>query len=128
MGPYETPCACLLYTSCRAERQVEHPPVHEKQHHARKESGVYPVPCHFLVFHSFCAQTRECKGIPVIDPEGGEFSSLFYKKIRSFLDAVETGGTAPVPTSQVLINQAIIDGIVRSAQAGHEIRIEIPNI
>ena len=33
------------------------------------------------------------------------------RKVRSFLDAILTGGTAPVPTSQILINQAIIDGI-----------------
>ena len=41
---------------CRAERQVEHPPVHEKQHHPRKESGVYPVPGHLLIFHSLGTQ------------------------------------------------------------------------
>ena len=52
----------------------------------------------------------------------------FYKKIRSFLDAVKTGGKAPIPTSQILYNQAIIDGIVKSAKAGKEIAIEIPEI
>ncbi len=53
---------------------------------------------------------------------------LFYHKIRSFLDAVKNGGTAPVPTSQILYNQAIIDGLVKSAECGHEIKIEIPEI
>ena len=48
--------------------------------------------------------------------------------LRSFLDAILTGGTAPVPTSQILINQAIIDGIAKSAEVGHEIRVEIPEI
>lgn len=67
--------------------------------------------------------------IPMIEydesvPENGNF----YKKVRSFLDAVKEGGTAPVPTSQILYNQAIIDGIVKSAKAGHEIKIEIPEI
>ncbi len=52
----------------------------------------------------------------------------FYKKIRSFLDAVKTGGPAPVPTSQILYNQAIIDGICKSANLGHEIEIEIPEV
>ena len=76
------------------------------------------------LYHEVAGQTVETV-LPILP---NAFDELFYRKIRSFLDAVETGGTAPVPTSQVLINQAIIDGIVRSAQAGHEIRIEIPNI
>ena len=55
-------------------------------------------------------------------------NNCFYKKVRSFLDAVKEGGKAPVPTSQILYNQAIIDGIVKSAKAGKEIAIEIPEI
>lgn len=50
------------------------------------------------------------------------------RKVRSFLDAVITRGSAPVPTSQIIINQAIIDGISRSADLGHEVEIEIPEI
>ena len=52
----------------------------------------------------------------------------FYKKVRSFLDAIKNGGTAPVPSSQILYNQAIIDGIVKSAKLGKEIEIDIPEI
>lgn len=53
---------------------------------------------------------------------------LFEMKIRSFLDAVKEGRPAPVPSSQILYNQAIIDGIERSAELGKEIEIEIPEI
>ncbi len=53
---------------------------------------------------------------------------LFELKIRSFLDAVKDGLPAPVPSSQILSNQAIIDGIVKSAALGREIAIEIPEI
>ena len=53
---------------------------------------------------------------------------LFTKKIRSFLDASKNGEKAPVPSSQILYNQAILDGIVKSAKAGKEIEIEIPEI
>ena len=53
---------------------------------------------------------------------------MFDIKIRGFLDAVKNGTPAPVPTSQILYNQAIIDGICKSAEAGHEIKIEIPEI
>jgi predicted dehydrogenase len=58
----------------------------------------------------------------------GEFGGLFYKKIRSFLDAIKNNEPAPVPTSQILYNQAIIDGIVKSNAVGHEIAIELPEI
>ncbi len=50
------------------------------------------------------------------------------RKVGSFLHAVANGGTAPVPTSQIIINQAIISGIVESARVGHEIPVVIPEI
>ena len=65
--------------------------------------------------------------IPIIG-SGDDYNGLFYKKIRSFLDAIKKGLPAPVPTSQILYNQAIIDGICKSAELGHEIKIEIPEI
>ena len=68
--------------------------------------------------------------VPILsnDRFGRKGPGLFDIKIRSFLDAIKNGGTAPVPTSQILYNQAIIDGIYRSAELGHEIEIEIPEI
>ena len=63
--------------------------------------------------------------VPVLPLKGlGRVES----KVRSVLDAHMTGGTAPVPTSQRLINQAIISGIVESAKLGREIEINIPEI
>ncbi len=53
---------------------------------------------------------------------------VFDRKIRSFLDAAITGGEAPVPSSQIIYNQAILDGIQRSSQCGHEVDITIPEI
>ena len=53
---------------------------------------------------------------------------VFNLKIRSFLDACKNGTPAPVPSSQILYNQAIIDGINKSAKLGREIEIEIPEI
>ncbi len=53
---------------------------------------------------------------------------LFYKKLRSFVDSIKNNGTAPVPSSEILYNQAIIDGLVRSAELGKEITVEIPEI
>lgn len=65
--------------------------------------------------------------IPVLHDNSG--MSLFDKKIRSFLDAIiDPSKGAPVPSSQILYNQAIIDGIAKSHAAGKEIKIEIPEI
>lgn len=54
-----------------------------------------------------------------------EKSNLFESKVRAFVDAVKTGGTAPIPTSQIIYNQAIIDGIIRSAACGHEVEVNL---
>ena len=65
-----------------------------------------------------------CMELPILESSG----NLFDAKVRSFLNAVKDGGEAPVPSSQILYNQAIIDGIVRSSDLGREIAIEIPEI
>ena len=53
---------------------------------------------------------------------------LFGKKIRAFVDSIKTGGKPTVPSSEIVINQAIIDGLVRSAREGKEVEINIPEI
>lgn len=55
-------------------------------------------------------------------------SDLFKKKLRAFVDSIKNGGKPTVPSGEILCNQAIIDGIVLSAEAGKEISIEIPQI
>lgn len=61
-------------------------------------------------------------------PERDNGEDNFYKKIRLFVDAVKYGRPAPVPSSEILYNQAIIDGIARSAKLGREVEINIPEI
>ena len=61
--------------------------------------------------------------IPVIPNEGLD---LFAKKIRTFLDALKNGLPAPVSSDEIIYNQAIIDGLVKSANLGKEIEIVIP--
>lgn len=63
--------------------------------------------------------------VPILKNEG---PGLFDRKIRSFLDAIITGGPSPVPSEQIIYNQAIIDGICRSAELGREVEIVIPEI
>ena len=61
-------------------------------------------------------------------PEKEDNVDNFYKKIRLFIDAVKEGGEPPVPSSQIIYNQAIIDGIAKSAALGREITLDIPEI
>ena len=69
--------------------------------------------------------SQVCTEIPVQKNDG---PSLFEKKVRAFIDACKNGGEAPIPSSQIVINQAILDGICKSAELGHEIEINIPEI
>ncbi len=55
-------------------------------------------------------------------------TDMFYLKVRSFLDAIKEGGKPSVPSSQIVYNQAIIDGIAKSAALGKEVDIEIPEV
>ena len=76
------------------------------------------------IYHDIAGQRVETV-LPIIENKG---MGLFDRKIRSFLDAIKNGGTAPVPSSQILYNQAIIDHIVKSAAIGKEVEVVIPEI
>ncbi len=75
------------------------------------------------IYHDVAGKGCETE-IPILKTK----DSLFYLKIRGFLDAVKNGTPAPVPSSQILYNQAILDGIVKSAEAGKEIEVVIPEV
>ena len=75
------------------------------------------------LYHEVCGEQTVTE-IPILTTNGG----LFELKIRSFLDAVKNGTAAPVPASEILYNQAIIDGISKSHALGREIEVEIPEI
>jgi len=75
------------------------------------------------IYHDVAGKPVETE-IPILQTK----KKLFDLKIRSFLDASKNGTPAPVPSSQILLNQAILDGIVKSSEAGREIEIEIPEI
>jgi len=59
--------------------------------------------------------------------EQGKYDN-FYLKVRSFLDAVKTGGVAPISSDEIIINQAIIDAINKSSKLGKEVEVEIPEL
>ncbi len=53
---------------------------------------------------------------------------VFQMKVRDFCDAIRDGRPAPIPGEEILYNQAICDGIYRSAKLGKEVEIHIPEI
>lgn len=75
------------------------------------------------IYHDVAGEHVETK-IPMKENQYGNF----YSKIRSFLDAVKENGKAPVPSSQIILNQAILDAIVKSANAGKEVEVVIPEV
>ena len=77
------------------------------------------------LYHDVAGVPTEEK-IPIL--KNPDDKGLFYHKVRSFLDAVLNDLPAPVPTSQILYNQSIIDGSCRSADGGYQLAIEIPEI
>ncbi len=79
------------------------------------------------IYHDVAGERVETI-IPEIEPGDKIEDGLFYKKIRSFLDAIADGSEAPVPSKEILYNQAIIDHIVKSSKLGKEIEVVIPEI
>ncbi|WP_217592998.1 Gfo/Idh/MocA family protein [Cohnella sp. GbtcB17] len=57
----------------------------------------------------------------------GHSLNLFDEKVRDFAEAVRDGRPAPIPAEEILIQQAIIDGVLRSADQRREVEIKLPN-
>lgn len=84
-------------------------------------NGTFNKP--MVIYHDVAGEPVETT-IPLLP----ETKDLWNKKIRSFLNAIITGGKAPVPTDEIIYNQAILDGIQRSSECGREVEINIPEI
>jgi len=84
------------------------------------DGGVGPI----SLFHDVMGRQVETV-IPLKETTG---PSLFERKVRDFVDAVIHHKPAPIPTEQILYNQAIIDGIIRSAALHREVEVKIPEI
>lgn len=57
---------------------------------------------------------------------GGGWGEAFYRKVEAFVEAIRTGGPAPIPGEDIIHSTAIIDAIYRSAAERTEMRIDIP--
>jgi predicted dehydrogenase len=53
---------------------------------------------------------------------------IFHEKVKDFVGAIREGRPAPIPGSQIVRNQAIIDGILRSAASGREVVVNLPDM
>ena len=78
------------------------------------------------IYHEVAGKQVETK-IPQIFPKEGDPSN-FDKKIRTFLNAIKNNTPSPVPSSQIIYNQAILDHIAKSAEEGREVPVIIPNL
>ena len=78
------------------------------------------------LYHEIAGKQIETK-FPMQHAKPGEPSN-FDKKIRTFVDAVKYNTAPPVPSSQIIYNQAILDHICKSALKGEEVKVEIPEI
>ena len=63
-----------------------------------------------------------------VPKQGGNWGDSFFRKIEAFVEAVRTGGPAPIPGEEILHSTAILDAIYRSAAERDEVRIELPAI
>jgi predicted dehydrogenase len=61
-------------------------------------------------------------------PIQNQMTDIFYEKIRDFVVAIQEGKPAPIPGEQILFNQAVIEGILRSADIKREVEIKIPEM
>ena len=75
------------------------------------------------MFNDIEGQLCETK-IPLRTPS----DDRFYSKVKAFCDAINAGGTAPIPLIESVYNQAICDGIYRSSQLGREVEIVLPEL
>ena len=79
-----------------------------------------------VIYHEVAGEQVETKLPMKVNKPGAPTN--FDKKIRTFLDACKNGTSAPVPTSEIIYNQAILDHIAKSSDLGREVEVVIPEV
>jgi len=77
-----------------------------------------------FMYSDICGNHTETK-IPL---KNAGNANNFYLKCRDFCDAILANGPSPIPWQEIIYNQAIIDGIIRSSALGREVEVKIPDI
>ncbi|WP_028610198.1 Gfo/Idh/MocA family protein [Paenibacillus harenae] len=73
------------------------------------------------LYHDVANQNTQTS-IPVIQ----HGLNLFDEKVKDFVNAIQYNRPAPIDGGEILYNQAIIDGVLRSAASKREVTIELP--
>ena len=74
-----------------------------------------------VIYHEVAGEQVETKLPMKVNKPGAPTN--FDKKIRTFLDACKNGTSAPVPSSEIIYNQAILDHIAKSSDLGREVEV-----
>lgn len=88
-------------------------------------------PSHVMYFTDVNGQQTDSYVLPSYPfnaYQGPEKQDVFAAKIRDFCDAIIEGRAAPIPGEEIIYNQAICDGIYRSAKLKREVEIEMPKL
>ncbi|WP_138753131.1 Gfo/Idh/MocA family protein [Paenibacillus sinopodophylli] len=85
-------------------------------------SGVWDGSVGSMTLYHDVANQHVQSDIPVID----HGLNLFDEKVRDFVAAITDNRPAPIPGAEILYNQAIIDGVLRSAASKREVTIDLP--
>src|SRR5699024_4410625 len=73
------------------------------------------------MFHDEDEQHKE-----TIIPVEAHDINIFAAKVEDFVYAISEDRPAPVPAEEIIINQAIIDGIIRSSVLRKEVDVNLP--
>ncbi len=79
------------------------------------------------IYHEVAGKQVETV-IPEAENGGGDKPYIWRMKVRSFLDACKGICATPAPIDEIIINQAILSGIVESSRLGREVRIELDEL
>jgi len=73
--------------------------------------------------------THEHNRMVDITPQpGSKDGDLFLAKNMAFAEAIWEGKPSPIPAEEMLITNVIIQGLIDSSAAGHEIAVSVPEI
>lgn len=75
------------------------------------------------LFHDQAGRNAET----IIQAGSSDDNSNWTQKVKTFVDAIRDGKPAPIPASEILYGQAILDAAYQSAKLGREIAIELPD-
>ncbi len=73
--------------------------------------------------------THDYNRLVDITPQPGrEDGDLFLAKNMAFAEAIWNGTPSPIPADEMLITNVIIQGLIDSAAAGHEVAVSVPDV